>query len=325
MTRILLISDTHGNLDIINELALKTNADCIIHAGDFGFYDEKSVYRLSHRELRLLITHSKFRNQYSVDSDTKRDQLIEIIKKHTLLGDFPEYISGDKKFNIPVYAVWGNHEDVEVLKTIRNGLQIDNLFMLDENHFYEFEQNNELEFSLYGLGGNFLVSKKLFDNPIAGRCGKVWSTLHQFGALYKNVIRKSKPSIFVSHVSPGKEPLLTRLIINFMPNFWISGHMGAPFTCVWNQFTIREINEALNWFDADISVIEEHIKSGQITEEVMLAYEIIKRHIPKKDFWLKKMWNINLPDAKDGYAILNYSDERFSLETYSRGLKLNAK
>ena len=45
--RILLISDTHGNLDIINQLVAQTNADMVIHAGDFGFYDEQSIYRLS--------------------------------------------------------------------------------------------------------------------------------------------------------------------------------------------------------------------------------------------------------------------------------------
>lgn len=259
--KILLLSDTHGRLDLINEIALQTNADLVIHAGDFGFYDERSAYRLSHRELRLLITHSALRNEYLVDADTKRDRLIEIINNNHLLGDFSEYISGVKKFIVPVYAAWGNHEDVQVLKNIHNGLQIPNLFMLDENNFYKFETNTELDFSLYGLGGNFLVSNKLFDKPIAGNCGKVWSTLHQFGALYKNIMHKGKPSIFVSHVSPGKEPLLARLISNFMPNFWISGHMGAPFTCVWNEFTIREMNESLEWFNIDISFIEEQCRN----------------------------------------------------------------
>lgn len=42
MTRALLISDTHGNLDIINKLVEKTNVDMVIHAGDFGFYNESS-------------------------------------------------------------------------------------------------------------------------------------------------------------------------------------------------------------------------------------------------------------------------------------------
>lgn len=322
MRRILLLSDTHGRLDTINEIAHQTNADLVIHAGDFGFYDERSVYRLSHRELRLLITHSALRNKYPVDANTNREQLIDIIKNHRLLGDFSDYISGNKKFLVPVYAVWGNHEDVQVLKNIRGGLYINNLFMLDENHFYKFENNDELLFSLYGLGGNFLMSKKLFDQPIAGRCGKVWSTLHQFGVLYKSVMHKGKPSIFVSHVSPGKEPLLTRLISNLMPNFWISGHMGAPFTCVWNQFTIRELNEALEWLNVDISLIEEQFKLGLLSGEALLAFEVIKRDVPKKDYWFKKMWNINLPDAKDGYAILNYEDGRFSLETHAKGIQL---
>ena len=39
-TRILLLSDTHGNIDIINTLVEKTNTDMVIHAGDFGFYNE---------------------------------------------------------------------------------------------------------------------------------------------------------------------------------------------------------------------------------------------------------------------------------------------
>ena len=58
MIRILLISDTHGNLDIINRLVVKTKADLVIHAGDFGFYDETSYEFLSARELFLLIKHS---------------------------------------------------------------------------------------------------------------------------------------------------------------------------------------------------------------------------------------------------------------------------
>lgn len=49
MRRILLISDTHGNLEVINEKVAKTNADMVIHAGDFGFYNDDSIHRLSPR------------------------------------------------------------------------------------------------------------------------------------------------------------------------------------------------------------------------------------------------------------------------------------
>ena len=134
MQKILLISDTHGNLDIINEKATQTNADFVIHAGDFGFYDKESISRLSPRELRLLVTHSPVWRQYNVDKQTKRETLIEIVKTHRLLGDFPDYISGKKQFVIPVYAVWGNHEDVQVLKRFRNDLRIDTIFYRSFNY-----------------------------------------------------------------------------------------------------------------------------------------------------------------------------------------------
>jgi hypothetical protein len=98
--------------------------------------------------------------------------------------------------------------------------------------------------------------------------------------------------------------------------------MGAPFACVWNQFTIHEMDEALSWLQVDTNFIEEQFKLGRLSEESILAYEIIKREIPKKDFWFKKMWDINLPDIKDGYAILIVENGRFSLETYSNGIKI---
>ena len=79
-----------------------------------------------------------------------------------------------------------------------------------------------------------------------------------------------------------------------MPNFWISGHMGAPFTCTWNQFTIREMTETMDWLHTDIGFIEEQYKNGHLSEESVLAYELIKQNVPKNDFWYKKMWNINI-------------------------------
>ncbi len=321
MYRILLISDTHGKIDLINEMANRTKADFVIHAGDFGFYDQDSIYRLSPRELRLLVTHSPYRTQYNITKQTGSKELIEIVSEHQLLGDFPEYLSEQKQFSVPVYAAWGNHEDVQVIKNLRGNMHVKNLHLLDENNFYKFQHDDTFDFSLYGLGGNFLIGKKLFDKPVAGRGGKIWSTLHQFGALYQNVKHKGKASIFVSHVSPGKEPLLTAMITHFMPNFWISGHMGAPYTCVWNQFTIREMNESINWLQNNINSLDEY-KPDIITEEAALAYELIKRIIPKKDYWFKRMWYINLPDAKDGYALLNVDGGRFALETYSRGITI---
>ena len=314
MTRALLLSDTHGNIDIINTLVEKTNVDMVIHAGDFGFYNESSFKHISDRELLLLISHSPHWKDYQVDKTTTRETLTEIVKKHHLLGNFQDYQENKKQFSVPVYAVYGNHEDVFVIREITKNNTIHHFNLLDENHVYPITKNNEIQFQLFGIGGNFLVSNKLLQRPIAGQAGKVWATLHQFGVLYKKLEKKSKPSVFVSHVSPGKEPLLTRLILHFMPNFWISGHMGAPYTCVWNQFTIHEMNESLQWLQSQIELLDALPKS-HFTDEAKIAYDIIKRDIPREEFWFKKMWNVNLPDAKEGYAILTFEDGRFFLET----------
>ena len=57
--RFLLLSNTYGKLGIINELAAGVRADAVIHAGDFGFFDDRSYERLSERELLLQIIHSE--------------------------------------------------------------------------------------------------------------------------------------------------------------------------------------------------------------------------------------------------------------------------
>lgn len=313
--RALLVSDTHGHLDIINQLIDATKADLVIHAGDFGFYDDSSYQHLSARELLLLITHSPFRKQYEVNKTTDKKILIETVKKHKLLGDFSDYLSQAKTFDKPVFAVYGNHEDVSVIRQLKASNPIRNFHLLDEDNIFPIVENDELAFNLFGVGGNFLVGQKLLKQPIAGNAGKVWATLHQFGVLYQKLEKKTKPSIFVSHVSPGKEPLLTRLMIHFMPNFWISGHMGAPFTCIWNQFTIREMNESLAWFDSQLDKMDALLMDNA-SPQAKLAYDLIKREIPREESWYRKLWNINLPDVKDGYAVLANENGRFSVETF---------
>lgn len=75
MGRTLLLSDTHGNIDIINTLVEKTKVDMVIHAGDFGFYNEASYKNISSRELLLLISHSPHWKNHLVDKTTTRETL----------------------------------------------------------------------------------------------------------------------------------------------------------------------------------------------------------------------------------------------------------
>jgi len=316
MLRILLISDTHGDLDGINELAHRTHAHLVVHAGDFGFYEADSVHRLSHRELWLLIVHSSKIEKQNISKQASREELVEIVLDNALLGDFPLYLSHERRFDVPVYAVWGNHEDIAVIEKLRNKNTVENLFILDEHHFYPIKDDHRTAFNLFGIGGNFLPGRKLFDPPLSGRGGKVWSTLHQYGELYQHLQDKEQPSLFVSHVSPGKEPLLTRIITHFKPNFWISGHMGSPYTAVWNQFAVREMRDAQEWLSAS-EFLKDFKDVPLLTDEAKIAFDLINSPLPDHEVWFKQIWNVNLTDAKNGYALLIVEDGQFCLETFS--------
>ncbi len=311
MKRFLLISDTHGELELLQALIEETKVDAVIHAGDFGFYDNESIHRLQTRELRLLITHSAINTQYYATKETPRDQLIEIIKTHKLLGSFPEYLARKKVFSVPVYAVWGNHEDLSVLKALRKNNAVENLFLLDENHFYDISG-----IRLCGIGGNWLPDKRLFGPPLSGSGGKIWATLAQFGILFRNMQHFDGPCIFVSHVSPGKEPLLVRLMSHFAVDLWISGHMGAAFQCLWNPFTVRDEAEELEWLSKALPVMPQ-----EITEDAKLAYDLLQKPMPSLETIYRKQWYLNLTDAGQGHAILTVHQGELSLQTHARGLK----
>ena len=70
------------------------------------------------------------------------------------------------------------------------------------------------------------------------------------------VLENDKPSIFVSHVSPGKEPLLVRLMTHLNPSLWVSGHMGGAYSSIWNPLATCEENEVIEWLANALPQIE---------------------------------------------------------------------
>lgn len=332
--KILLISDTHGELRWINLRVRETGADAVIHAGDFGFYDEESPERLSDRELALRIVHSSLpEEQRKKAFDMSREARIALIRERLPLSDLPAYLRGEKMFSVPVYAVWGNHEDVEVLRALREGrARARNLTLLDETAVHHLGA-----LRLFGIGGNFLKDTRLFDPPLAGSGGKVWATLSQFARLAKKVKedKPAKANIFVSHVSPGKEPLLRHLAAHLEAEFLVSGHMGTPYPCVWSELAIRELPEAEAVYQKALARVEEAWEQARewihdeeerhfIEEGLrLLSSAPQKQYIGKRGqrepAWYRGAFAINLPDARDGYALLIEEKGVISLETRARG------
>lgn len=332
--RFLLISDTHGDLLEINSLAATKQCQAVIHAGDFGFYDEESPDNLTDREMKIRIRFSDLKA-------SEKHRLLELqpksrrsfVQSQWPLSDLPKYLNNEYRFDIPVYAVWGNHEDVSVLEKFQSkSYLIPNLNILYEKSAFHIQ-----DIRIFGLGGNIITNKNFFQSPIAGKGGKVWSTIIQFIELIKKNIRSSQSKehrILVSHVSPGKEPLVSLVGICLDADFIVSGHMDPIFPLCWNEFSIRECCESTDRIDQWLDEISS-IASKLGKQEMMLVSELREIYWRKMEKfssektrnqspgWYKKMHYINLPDFGKGYAILEFDDGRCNLETFTQSIRNN--
>ncbi|MDC1286790.1 metallophosphoesterase [Gammaproteobacteria bacterium] len=333
MIRILLISDTHGDLEILNNLAVECRVDAIIHAGDFGFYDENSWERLPTRELRLRVRHSSLSaDERRTASKLEGDELRNFVKSSCPLSELHDYLSGQKLFEVPVYAVWGNHEDKVVVEKFRAGeFQVPNLHILDEERNYRLGSLH-----IFGLGGNIIPGPKLFEIPLAGERGQIWSSLSQMERLRQMVGKGPKVGdrrLLVTHVSPGKEPLVWRMAAHMRADLVVSGHMGAPYCTVWNEFAVRSERTSNHMIDSVLEIIElawREVSPDDLgSREYKLATMGMKmmREMPPDRVkggrgksvgrWTRQPYSINLPDAPVGHAILTVDEQGIGLQTVS--------
>lgn len=287
--KILLISDTHGNIDIINTLAAQEDVDACIHAGDFGFYDENSPDRLNAKELRLQIKHSSAmpweeRKEYlTVAHEEQR----HIIRKYRMLGNFSDYIIGKKQFNIPVYAAWGNHEDQSVILRLLKE-PIKNLILIHEDCQIILEN-----FCLFGVGGNFVHNQTLIQpyTGLPGSACRISSALPQYKKLINklDLIDSKYQRIQLTHVNPEYEPLAELLAWRTNAAYTLSGHMSFPNGSEW-QTKQGDEKRILN------ALIKIEEKYPRFKDQL----EVFR---PKQE--LHAIQHLNLPDAHKGYAVLD--------------------
>lgn len=335
--RLLLISDTHGHLAQVDELAQKTGADAVLHAGDFGFYDDQSVDRLEARELFLRIVHSDLpSDEKNKAKKLQSDKMRDFIRKRLPLSDLGAWLKEGRGFSVPVYAVWGNHEDRVVVEALIAGrLNVPNLHLLHESQCARVGP-----FQLFGLGGN-IVPSRLADSPspLAGEGGKIWTTLAQIGKLAQCMAipkEKGEARILISHLSPGKEPLLIHLCALQKVDVTVSGHMGSPWTVVWDEFSVREPSQSHKRLsDAQerlLEVLSLPLPSDPALRPYVQHAISVLNTLPNTfadtrgsvlPRWYRGGFHVNLPDAPDGYAVITYQNGKIGLETVSHGFFQN--
>jgi predicted phosphodiesterase len=334
--RLLLLSDTHGHLAQIDDRAARARADAVLHAGDFGFYSDESFDRLEARELFLRVVHSDLPEDEKAKAKKLRsDKLRAFMREKLPLSDLGAWLREGRGFKVPVYAVWGNHEDRAVVEALVGGrLEVSNLHLL-----YDAAGHRIGPFQIFGLGGN-IIPERLLDtpSPLAGEGGKIWTTLAQIGRLAAILDAPRPPGsvrVLVSHLSPGREPLLTQIAARLGADVTVSGHMGSPWTVVWDEFAVRDPGESNRRLEAARARLEEAL-TAPLPEDPSLGADVARGQallaslpepvvdergvrMPK---WYRGAFHVNLPDAPDGEAILIVEDGRLILETRSHGLRV---
>jgi len=343
--RVLLLTDTHNELAMINELAFSERIDACIHCGDFGFYDQESPDRLTQRELQLRIRHSDLpRDLRKKSYDMGREQALEVIRTHKMLEGFVPYLSGRSQFSVPVYAVWGNHDDHQVIRKLINGTyQVPNLHLLHENNAPFL---GKTQIALLGVGGNFyLEGDKLFASEYTGHGGTIRASWLQYARLieqFKHIQQTQSPraTIFVSHVSPAKSEarLIERLCLVLGIDLSVSGHMDPPICHAYSLFAICEPQEVVGRSQAAFEALcrrweQERESCGLNAKQQAWVDDSLKvLDIPNmaepergkrasvgsfEDHYYKTQF-INLADTPEGWAILEVEAEALTLHTRSR-------
>ncbi|KAF7732004.1 hypothetical protein EC973_007109 [Apophysomyces ossiformis] len=356
-------SNVNGNISQLNQLAQDTNAQYIIHTGDFGFYELSSLDRIIDRTLRHLVQYSNLIPAHmrsrlnSLPIDQVRRTMEE--SSQSYLSEFPLFLSGEMKLDVPVYAVWGACEDVAVLEKFRSGeYKIPNLFILDEATSYVLDIGG-VSLRLFGLGGA-VVQHKLFDNgegsdTIAGGAGTMWTTALQIGELVETAEEAYDPSetrILVTHASPGREGLLAQLALVLRADFTISAGLHFRYGISYNEFSCQpdqdHYRDRLTQSQANFMQLWDAIREqveGYVDERqaalLRNALSVVNRlppslrdprqpdvagtfsNIDREEQAFKNMWNFNLPDAAFGYVVLDINNGRISAETKSQGFNFS--
>ncbi|QSL66256.1 hypothetical protein MERGE_000632 [Pneumocystis wakefieldiae] len=358
-TRILCVADIRGNISFLNELCKKSNAQYIIHTGDFGFYDNTSLDRINERTLRHIIQYSplikpyyrsKFSPNCSIDFIRNTISHSELV-----ISELPLFLSGEKELDVPVYTIWGSCEDVCVLEKFRSGeYKVKNLFIIDE-HSSKCLNVGDIKLRLFGLGGA-VIMRKLFDNgegkaTIAGGQGTMWSTVLQMGELLhtaNKVWDNSEVRVFVTHHSPGREGLLKLISLALKADFTISAGLHFRYGSSYNDFSVTPSTEYflqklaasraqfMDVWETVKDEVELLIKDTQrkylqsminLVESMpqgdSLKNDTLSQNKEKVDVAFKNTWNFNLPDATYGSVTLSISEGRISAETKAQGFNFS--
>lgn len=327
---VVCITETKGHLRHINEIVKRHNAKAVIHTGDFGFYDKDSYKNISSKELRHMTQYGPIPSYLRSKLFRMNDYDLRAACSDIRLSELELFLTGKEQFDVPVYVVWGNQEDIAVVKKFNDGTyQIPNLFLLNQDASFVIPAGNQ-NIRLFGTGGSFLYHK-FFDigqgTPIvSGAEGSMWATLIQIGNLIELGERYNDPNevrVLVCHVPPGKEGLVNQIAMALKVDFTITGALHGKFPHCYTDFSVRTLANYLEHTSLarmELPRLWKHIQDtigvDKINSSDFAAIERVMsvvQKVPSSEEELKHIYHLNLTDAKTGYVLFTVTGDNISL------------
>ncbi len=214
--RLIVVADTHCRFDVLeavieHETARGPGVVAVLHCGDIGLYDEGSLERLSTRESQLIRKH-----------------------RNPIEQCYP-YLNGARAFDVPVYAIPGNHEDFELVKEIESGRRtLPGLHLLLPGERVKLPVGERV-FEVMGLGRtlpedihakNRNRAKYIADDDVEGTLAACRSGGPDILLLHQ------PPKIQLPGRSEFGSTVVTRLLREIAPRLTVVGHMHFEYDTV---------------------------------------------------------------------------------------------
>lgn len=347
--RILAVAEIRGKLAHLNLLALQYKAQCIIHTGNFGFFDMESTKRIVPKTLRHIAMFSPLLESSDMPEEGKEATL-----EGDALSQLPEFLSGKLNFLVPVYTIYGASEDLAVIEKFKSGTySVPNLHLIDENTTFRIPTKmasgeNGPGIRIFGIGGS-LILHRLFDNgdgvsTIAGTPGLMWTTALQIGQLIqtvRNSFLETEIRFFVTHPCPSREGLLLQLATALRADFTLSSGLHFIYGSSFNEFTTQprlddfvaklqygrsQFMEIWSGVKPQVeALVESNAKHGKLLENTLEVFEKMSFAVDD-DVTIsayKNMWHFNLCDVEHGYMTLGVHNGRVGVESISQGFSFD--
>ncbi|KAJ3290680.1 hypothetical protein HK104_006594 [Borealophlyctis nickersoniae] len=309
--------------------------------------DLESVNDISDQSLRKLVQRSNLISEQEKahllhldDASLRRE-----VAGGARLSQLEEYLDGVRIFSVPVYVIYGQHEDVRVIEKFVNGTyRIPNLHLIHETQSGRIPiDEHGTMLRIFGVGGA-IIEDKLFDHgearrPQAGGDGKAWATMLQIGHMIRDADGDGERSdkeirMFVTSGSPVHKVAAAQIALRIQADILIGIGTSPWCPLIYNHkllqtgdtFSARCMESERLFFKLFSKVRQDLEAHASDTQKRLLQLAASAWScVPRSEDGYANLLFFTLPDVSSGQVRLDFRDEQFGHQVFASGCSLPSR